>query len=358
MKRPRAWQSLVVLLTISALVAFPAAASALTTHHPPAPHQAVAAAPIKPVTACSALAGRSLPDTHATVTSAKLLTKNLGTKAVTFCNIKGVFAPHTTFGMLLPANTWHGQYVQEGCSGLCGFVQLSEYPQAGLTCPGVGNVELAYAADDEGNTGGPSSGQWAQNSLQSRIVYGVTSENSMEHVARTILTTYYGQPPAYSYFDGCSDGGREALMLAQRYPDDFNGIIAGSPGMNMAPQFALLNAWLVRSNTAPDGHQILTAENLPALHAAVLCACGNTQGLITDPRQCSFNPASIQCPPDTQSGSCLTPAQVSAVAKFYRGPTTSRARACTKTASPTVPNWAGPAHSSCPPPTRTPRRTH
>jgi feruloyl esterase len=74
-------------------------------------------------------------------------------------------------------------------------------------------------------------------------------------------------------------------------------------------------------NTAPDGHQILTEENLPALHAAVLRVCGNAEGLITDPRQCSFNPASIQCPPDTQSDSCLSPDQVSAVAKFYRGPT-------------------------------------
>ncbi|HWE88368.1 MAG TPA: tannase/feruloyl esterase family alpha/beta hydrolase, partial [Pseudonocardiaceae bacterium] len=107
---------------------------------------------------------------------------------------------------------------------------------------------------------------------------------------------------------------------------DFNGIIAGSPGMNMAPQFALLYAWLVRANTTAGGHQILTAENLPALHAAVLRACGNAQGLITDPRQCSFDPASIQCRPDTQSGSCLTPAQVSAVAKFYRGPTDQQGR--------------------------------
>jgi feruloyl esterase len=320
MKRRSVGQFLAVLLTIGALVAFPAAASALTTH-PPTPGQAAPAAPIKPVTDCSALAGRSLPDTQATVTSAKLVTKPLGTKAVPFCAITGVFAPHTTFGMLLPADTWHGQYVQEGCSGLCGTVQLSEFPQAGVTCSAVGDGELAYAADDEGNTSGPDSGQWAQHSLQARIVYGVTSENSMEHVARTLLTTYYGQPPAYSYFDGCSEGGREALMLAQRYPDDFNGIIAGSPGMNMAPQFALLYAWLADSNTAPDGHQILTAENLPALHAAVLRSCGNAQGVITDPRQCSFNPASIQCPPDTQSDSCLTPAQVSAVAKFYRGPT-------------------------------------
>jgi pimeloyl-ACP methyl ester carboxylesterase len=71
--------------------------------------------------------------------------------------------------------------------------------------------------------------------LAARVVFGVTSENSLDHMARAVITAYYGRPPAYSYYDGCSTGGREALMLAQRFPADFNGIIAGSPAMNMAP---------------------------------------------------------------------------------------------------------------------------
>jgi hypothetical protein len=83
----------------------------------------------------------------------------------------------------------------------------------------------------------------------------------------------------------------------------------------------MFDAWLVRANTASDGHQIVTAEDIPALHAAVIHACGNAKGLILDPRQCAFNPASIQCPAGTQSDSCLTPAQVTAVREFYLGPT-------------------------------------
>ena len=108
-------------------------------------------------------------------------------------------------------------------------------------------------------------------------MFGLTSEHSLAQMSRAVITAYYGQPASYTYYDGCSTGGREALMLAQRYPRDFNGIIAGAPASNLAP-LALFNAWMVRSNTAPDGHQILTAEQIPALHAAVLRACGNARG--------------------------------------------------------------------------------
>jgi Tannase and feruloyl esterase len=89
----------------------------------------------------------------------------------------------------------------------------------------------------------------------------------------------------------------------------------------MAPLSALYATWMVRSNTAADGHQIVTSEVIPALHAAVIRACGNAKGLIVDPRLCAFNPASIECKPGTESDSCLTLAQVTAVRKFYLGPT-------------------------------------
>jgi feruloyl esterase len=314
MKRPpvlRRRPGLVALLTVGVLMAATAPASALTTHHPHAPHQAKDAAPVKPVTPCSSLTGRSFPDVPGApgkVTSAKLVIEKPYAKPVTFCEVQGVFAPQTKFGLLLPASTWHGQYVQEGCSAFCGSVPLSDYPDTALTCTAVHNGDLALAADDMGHTGGPADGPWARSSLRLRIVFGLTSEDSLDHMARAIITAYYGRPPAFSYYDGCSTGGREALTLAQRYPDDFNGIIAGSPASNLAPLSGLFAAWLVRSNTAPDGHQIVTAEDIPALHAAVIRACGNAKGLIADPRTCAFNPASIQCPPSTRSDSCLTPA--------------------------------------------------
>jgi hypothetical protein len=282
-----------------------------------------APAAIMPVTSCSALLNLSfaaVPGARAQVTSAAVVSDEVWGKPETFCDVTGVFAPRTHFELKLPTASWHGQYVQEGCQIFCGQIPLSYYPDAGLTCAPVDNGELALAADDEGHTGAPTDGSWAKDSPALRIVFGVTSEHSLAQVSRAVITAYYGQAASFTYYDGCSTGGREALMLAQRYPRDFNGIVAGAPASNLAP-LALFDTWLVRSNTAPDGRQILTTAQLPALHAAVVRACGDAQGIIADPRRCGFDPASIQCPDGRTTDSCLTQAQVEAVRAFYRGPT-------------------------------------
>ena len=287
-----------------------------------------AAGPITPVRACSALPHMNfggVPDAPGKVTSAVVVRGTPPAKPVLFCDVNGIFAPKTHFEIKLPVATWHGQYLQEGCETLCGAIPALGLPVAGLTCTAFDNGQIALAADDEGHTGASTDGSWAKNSLALRVVFGLTSEHSLAHMSRAIITAYYGRPPAFTYYDGCSTGGREALTLAQRYPRDFNGIIAGAPAGNLAP-LTLFSAWLVRSNTAPDGHQILTSEKIPALHAAVVRACGNAHGIITDPRHCGFNPASVQCPPGKNTEACLTRAQVHAVRKFYRGPTDMRGR--------------------------------
>jgi len=321
---------LVALLTAGLLMAVTVPASALTAPAASQTRAPAQAAVVKPVMSCSSLTGRGFaagPGTPGKITSARLVTRKPWIKDVTFCYVQGVFAPQTKFHLMLPVSTWRGQYVQMGCSTLCGTVPQLGFPDTAFTCAYVHNGNLAMGADNMGHSGGPADGKWAQNSLRLRVVFGLTSEDSLDQLAKAVMTAYYGQPPGYSYYDGCSTGGREALMLAQRYPDDFNGIIAGSPVMNMAPLSALFATWLVRSNTAPDGHQILTAQNIPALHAAVIRACGSEggagggRGIIADPRKCAFNPASIECPAGHQSSSCLTPAQVTTVREFYRGPT-------------------------------------
>jgi len=325
--RKRPLSGLVMMLAAVALIGAsgPASAGSRTTL-PTAQHQAERL--ILPVTSCSSLAHLDLdkvPGAPGTVTSAAVVTEVVIDKPVSFCDVSGVFAPNTHFELKLPTTTWHGQYVQEGCDIYCGHVPVSDYPDAGITCAAVQNGELAIAADDEGHTGGPTDGSWAENSPGLRTVFGVTSEHSLVQMSRAVITAFYGQPAAFAYYDGCSTGGREALMLAQRYPRDFNGIVAGAPASNLAP-LALFTAWMVRSNTAPDGHQILTAEHIPALHAAVIRACGDAQGIIADPRQCGFDPASIRCPPGHPGDSCLTQAQVLAVRAFYRGPTDGQGR--------------------------------
>jgi feruloyl esterase len=305
-----------------------------------------AAAPIRPVTSCASLVHMNftgVPRAPGKVTSAAVVMDPPPAPHVPFCDVKGVFAPQTHFEMKLPVTTWHGQYVQEGCGEYCGLVQLSDLPEAGFTCRIADNGELALATDDEGHTSSsPTDGRWAKNSPALRVVFGLTSEHSLAQMARAVITAYYGQPAAYRYYDGCSTGGREALMLAQRYPGDFNGIIAGAPASNLAP-LALLNAWLVTRNTDSRGHQILTAGKIPALHAAVIRACGNAHRVITDPRHCGFNPAAIECPPGQDTDTCLTTAQVRAVVAFYRGPTDKKGRSLYNGGEPygSELHWAG-----------------
>ena len=330
MKRQRrAWPrlGLVVPLVAAMLLGVSGPASAGTADALPG-SRGPAAGPITPVTSCASLAHMNFTGVPGKVTSAAVVTDPPPAPQVPFCDVKGVFAPQTQFEMKLPVATWHGQYVQEGCEALCGTLQQlsSDIPDAGITCPAADNGELALATDDEGHTSSSlTDGSWAKNSPALRVVFGLTSEHSLAQMARAVITAYYGRPASFRYYDGCSTGGREALMLAQRYPGDFNGIIAGAPASNTAP-LALLNAWLVAANTGPGGHQILPAEKITALHAAVIRACGNAHGIITDPRHCGFNPATLRCPPGQDIDACLTPSQVRAVRAFYRGPTDQKGR--------------------------------
>ena len=113
-------------------------------------------------------------------------------------------------------------------------------------------------------------------------------------------------------------------MEAQRYPDDFDGIVAGAPAMNLPQLDGFYHAWQARSNTDENGSPILLAERLPILSEAVLAACddldGLQDGLISDPRACDFDPATIQCADNSDDSNCLTVAEVDTVRKLYEGP--------------------------------------
>jgi feruloyl esterase len=239
-----------------------------------------------------------------------------------YCHVRGTIAPQTTFELLLPAHGWQGQYVQEGCGGLCGRVELVNPPAAGNQCAAATDGRLALGATDTGHAApDDTDGSWGRDSLALRAVFGLTSEHSLAGVAKAVIAAFYGRPPAYSYFDGCSTGGRQALMLAQRFPGDFDGVLAGAPVADLSGLGGMFNPWMIQHNTDPHGGPVLTADKLPALHVAVLARCGNADGVVADPRRCDFDPASIRCPAGVDTASCLTPAQLSAVRAFYSGPT-------------------------------------
>jgi Tannase and feruloyl esterase len=266
-----------------------------------------------PAASCTALARARPPE--ASVTSTTVVTND---RQQRFCQVQGVIRPQTHFTVRLPVSGWTGQYVQQGCSGLCGEVPELDLPLFGFSCPAALDGHLVLAADDTGHTGDPQAAEpatWGADP-RARLEFGLLSEHRLRQVADAMMTAYYGHGPAHRYFDGCSTGGRQGLNLAQRFPADFDGILAGAPANNLAP-LALLNAWETTRNTDAAGRQILGPDKLPALHAAVVRACGE---VIQDPRRCGFQPLSLTCPAGVDRSSCLTPAQVRTVVEVYRGP--------------------------------------
>jgi pimeloyl-ACP methyl ester carboxylesterase len=252
-----------------------------------------------------------------------------------YCDVKGMIAPQTHFDLQLPVNTWQGRYLQNGCGGYCGAVSSQTFPSCDATLGG----DFAMATDDEGHVsangiGGAlalgGAGLFAFNDQKLRDEYGYQSEQALYVIAKKIITYFYGVPPNYNYYDGCSDGGREAMEMAERYPDDFNGIIAGAPEIIAGPLNAEFQTWQYRVNTDANGNAILTAAQLPTLHQFVMNACQGDDGvpgdgIITDPRSCHPDLSKLVCI-GTNTSNCLTAAQVEVAEKIYQGPEDPRGR--------------------------------
>ena len=283
---------------------------------------AVTGSAILPATSCANLSNADLSGLDGRVTSAATVTRD----GHAFCDVHGYISPVTQFEVLLPLETWRGDYLQEGCGGFCGHVDLSlQDPSrtSGYQAPyaPLANGEMVVAADDQGHeTASNGDALWGKTDPQLRVVFGYTSEHQLAQTAKALVRTFYRRGPAHSYFSGVSDGGHEALVLAQRYPEDFDGIIAGAPANNWAPLAGLFQPWAAAMNRDAQGKQILTAEKLPALHAAVMAACADAHGAIQDPRACTFDPASVRCKDATDRPDCLSDEQVRMVREEYRGP--------------------------------------
>ena len=281
--------------------------------------------PIKPVMACAALDKTDLTPLNARLTSTTDVTRG----GLRFCDVKGYMSPVTEFEALLPLDTWQGDYLQQGCGGFCGQINLSlDDPSrtSGYQSPyqPLSSGEMVVAADDQGHEAASNGdGLWARDDLRLRAVFGYTSEHQLAQTMKGLVHAFYGRAPSYSYFSGVSDGGHEALDLAQRYPWDFDGILVGAPGANWAGLLGMAATWGTSINQDKDGRQILTTEKLPALHAAVLAACADKNGVIEDPRACAFDPASMACPSGSDHSNCLTNDQVKVVREEYRGATDS-----------------------------------
>ncbi|MEV7095455.1 tannase/feruloyl esterase family alpha/beta hydrolase [Amycolatopsis sp. NPDC051045] len=299
-----------------------AALTLVTTTFTPSAATAATGSTVRPVTACADLVrGFALPGAATHVTSAAVVAATATDPE--YCGVEGYVEPAVHFDLRLPTKTYAGRYLQYGCGGFCGTITPPEFADCGLPH----GADVAVAATDDGHIGSTpfvvDDGSWGANDQAARDDFAFRAPHVVSRASKTIIQAFYGAPPRKSYFTGCSDGGREGLLLAQRYPADFDGIVAGAPAGYWDPLVGVYQTWLARANTAADGRPILTAAKLPALHDAVVAACDRLDGLadgqLDDPRACRFDPATLACTgPDTPA--CLTPAQVTAVRKLYSPP--------------------------------------
>src|SRR5271157_3861477 len=233
-----------------------------------------------------------------------------------FCRVVAEVSPTADSAIKLevwmPASGWNGKYQGQGNGGFAGMIA---YPSLGAA------IKRGYAAagTDTGHTGGEAA--WALGHPEKVIDFGYRGIHEMTLKAKAIIDAFYGDNLQHSYFASCSDGGREALMEAQCFPEDYDGILAGAPANFWT--HLLVDAMWVNQATTLDQASYIPAGKLPAIGAAVLAACdaqdGVTDGILNDPRQCHFDPATLLCK-GADSNSCLTAPQVTALKKIYAGP--------------------------------------
>jgi feruloyl esterase len=192
-------------------------------------------------------------------------------------------------------------------------------------CPALLKKGYACLASDMGHEGRIEDGLWAYNNLQAELDFGYRAAHVTALAGKAISEDFYGRAPDRSYFCGCSTGGREGLVEAQRFPWDFDGIIAGAPASDQAGTI-MTRLWAALALRASDGRSILSQADLQVIHKAVVVACdmndGVRDGLIGDPRACHFEVGDLTCRGDAKD-QCLSNEQVGALGKIYSGPTTS-----------------------------------
>lgn len=283
---------------------------------------------VKPAASCTGLASVDLSDiggAGSTISSATETTLTVNGAPVKFCTVEGTLAPAVGFRVRLPVDSWTQRYMHIGCGGLCGSISAATDPGVSYNCPLTQQGGFVLSSTNMGHTNAETA--WTQDA-QRRADFAYRGVHVTALAAKKLIAAYYGQKQKYSYFVGCSDGGREALMEAQRYPEDFDGVVAGAPAFHFQIQNTLHHGWLARANRdngLSTGNIVLYPAKAAVLHAAVVAACdkldGAADGLLSDPRLCSFDPGTLQCAANaTDTSSCLTAAEVATARKFYNSP--------------------------------------
>lgn len=304
--------------------------------------QASSASPTHSAVPCGELTtltfdGNTTITESSVVSSGTLVTPTAGTLTglPVFCRVVGVSRPTSdsqiNFEVWLPSNSWNGRFVSSGEGGYAGRLN---YTREGLDGGLDEWIRRGYATAST-DTGHLSTDEhWAIGHPERLIDYAHRSKHLVTVAAKGLIAAHYGRAPSYSYYNSCSNGGRQALMEVQRYRDDFDGVVVGAPWNYQSHSNAGF-VWDAQTVSAPGA--AIPASTLPVIQAAAIAACDAKDGLadhlIEDPSTCSFDPAVLKCA-GADSDACLTDAQIVSVKKLYRGPHNPRTNASI------FPGWA------------------
>jgi len=281
---------------------------------------------------CESLTALNLPDTS--ITSATALPAGdfqpPGGPPIpnlpAFCRVVGVAMPTSdsviNFEVWMPNAGWNEKFNHGGNGGYGGTFSTPYGFMAGGLRRGY-----ATAGTDMGHDAAVTpGGTWALGHPEKIADWGYRANHVTSLNAKAIIRAFYGASPRFSYFTGCSDGGHEGLMEAQRFPDDYDGIVAGASANFWTHQSAAW-VWFEQRQSLEDPGSLIPESKLPMITEAAVAACdakdGVVDGLIGEPRRCDFDPAILLCQdPDTPT--CLTAAQLQAVKDIYNGPRNPR----------------------------------
>lgn len=272
---------------------------------------------------CAGLARLGLPET--TITIAEEVTAGAfqppggqGLKGLpAFCRVAGVIKPSSDsdirFEAWMPAMGWNSKFQGVGNGGFAGSISYGGLADA---------VRNGYAAasTDTGHQGGGTDATWALGHPEKVVDFGHRAIHETTVKGKAITEAFYGSKPKRSYFNSCSNGGRQALMEAQRYPEDYDGIISGAPANHWTHLLGLAVSNM--RATAGNAAAYIPQAKLPAIQAAALTVCDKLDavedGVVENPAACRFDPATLLCG-GAENGKCLTEPQVNALGKLYDG---------------------------------------
>jgi feruloyl esterase len=239
-----------------------------------------------------------------------------------FCRVAGTLRPtpdsDIRFEVWLPATNWNGKFVGTGNGVWAGSITYSAM---------VGPLMMGYAsaATDDGHQGSPLDASFAAGHPEKLTDFGHRAPHEMTVAAKAVIAAFYGNHPKRSLFVSCSTGGRQGLMEAYRYPEDYNGISSMAPANPMVP--LMVSSLWTGNATLKDEASRIPPPKFRLVHKAAVQACdandGVRDGIISSPGTCHFDPAVLQCKAEEQPD-CLTAPQVAAVRAIYQGPRNPR----------------------------------